>query len=501
MTRRKLLFIGLGAALLAAYAGAQSPKDYRAVIADIDNYAWFRTDSRAALRKGGDRAAALLIPLIERRLQETKTDKRPEVYLGVPIDALCECATITQTAKVRGLYNRIQDPATRDRLLGWMGRIGDARACRDLLEERLVRETHPNPAASFRVSMFTKYLSAEDLVIGLVRSADARSIRLLVSILQDRQAKDYIRGHVFQNLAATGDGAAIRALKAVRAGSRQRGRLPFVASLDFGSRFRPTPIKGTHVDATGTEWGLVEWDALGSLDDVWLVRKQGSQWVKPVYTGVNAYWDTPEFGMVDRTGANADQAASRPLIEGGGWIKAFVGNKELELDSDGDGFTDIVEKRFGLDPQLPDTDGDGLNDSLDKNPHTPKRVLSEKQQILKAAIDAMVVGRSSNRLAFFELPADVKPFEVTSWNGLVLPSALGSKYVRGSLFRVGLPYLYSWTATGVQPPVFQFSKDRKTVQVLVSESHSGAETNVVTLKRFGEDWLPIRVEEVSHIVS
>lgn len=495
MKQPKWRIIGFAFGLLTAWASAQSPKDYRAVVADIDNYAWFHTDSRDALRQAGDKAAALLFPLIERRLQG---GKRSAADLDKPVDALCECATIKQTAKMRALYTRIESPATRDRLVAWMGQVGDARACRDILESRLLQEL-AGQAPRFWMGGGAR---PRDLVIGLVRSADQRSIRLLIKTLTNPQATDSLRGDVFQNLAATGDEAAIQALKAASVGSLQRGQIPFVASLDFTTSHRPPPVKGTHTDDAGTEWGLVQWDALGSLDDLWLVRKQGSVWVKPVYTGVNAYWDTSDFGAVSRHEADSDREAHRSLIEDGGWIKAFIGNKELELDSDGDGLTDVTERRFGLDPLKRDTDGDGLIDSLDKNPHTPKGVHSEKQLILKAAIDAMVVGRSASRLAFVELPADVKPFEITSWNGIVLPAAVASKYVNGSRFRVGLPHLFGWATKGVVPPTFQFSKDRKTVQVLVYEGvQSSAVTSIVTLKRFGEDWLPIGVELFSHVVS
>jgi hypothetical protein len=38
-------------------------------------------------------------------------------------------------------------------------------------------------------------------------------------------------------------------------------------------------------------------------------------------------------------------------------------------DSDGDGYNDIFEKCFGLNPDNKDTDGDGINDFEDLNPY------------------------------------------------------------------------------------------------------------------------------------
>ncbi len=41
---------------------------------------------------------------------------------------------------------------------------------------------------------------------------------------------------------------------------------------------------------------------------------------------------------------------------------------KVRQDSDGDGLTDLLEQKFGTDPNLPDTDGDGIDDLNDKVP-------------------------------------------------------------------------------------------------------------------------------------
>ena len=46
----------------------------------------------------------------------------------------------------------------------------------------------------------------------------------------------------------------------------------------------------------------------------------------------------------------------------------------LRSDTDGDGMTDIFEKRLMLDPNNPDTDGDGMNDGDDPVPNVPLNV-------------------------------------------------------------------------------------------------------------------------------
>lgn len=46
---------------------------------------------------------------------------------------------------------------------------------------------------------------------------------------------------------------------------------------------------------------------------------------------------------------------------------------ELARDTDDDGLTDLVERRFGIDPEQEDTDGDGLLDATDPLPQVPLR--------------------------------------------------------------------------------------------------------------------------------
>ncbi len=477
----------------------QGPPTYQSVNHKIDEYSGWQTQEREVLRHAGDKAAKPLIRIVEQRLLEVKSSKRKASTLLPPIEALCESASIKYTATMHSLCLRVEDnQQATSMFVRWLARVGEPRLSQKLIEQHFLRALKPavRPANPFSRGQ----VSAEHLVIGLVRSADSRSIKLLISTLKDATAKGRIRNYIYQNLAATGDNAAISLLSTIRQGSRQRLPIPSVASPKLGLPHRPSPIKARHVDDKGIEWGLVSWDELGSLDDVWLVRRDGAKWVRPLFTGYNAYWDTPDFSAGRRT-VNEDQVKTAPLLEGGGWIKEFIGNPELERDSDQDGYTDVIEKWLGLEPNSSDSDQDGLKDSLDKNPHTPATALSVKQQVLRAAFDAVTVGTDSRQIAFLSVPSDVESFEVTSWKGLVLPRALRSKFLSGISYSVGRPYKWTW-AKAWQGSPFRLSSDQINAQVLVEES-SGSDVRVllVVLKRFGQAWLPLKVEEIVHIVS
>lgn len=57
--------------------------------------------------------------------------------------------------------------------------------------------------------------------------------------------------------------------------------------------------------------------------------------------------------------------------------------KEIEKDSDGDGWTDIEEQRLGLDPRNKDTDGDGIPDGQDVCPNFSQRDEAKNDEEVK----------------------------------------------------------------------------------------------------------------------
>ena len=60
--------------------------------------------------------------------------------------------------------------------------------------------------------------------------------------------------------------------------------------------------------------------------------------------------------------------------------------KEARRDSDGDGFTDLVERRLSLDPGNADSDGDGMADAVDPAPNARTRPASTEVEQIRAAI-------------------------------------------------------------------------------------------------------------------
>jgi len=64
---------------------------------------------------------------------------------------------------------------------------------------------------------------------------------------------------------------------------------------------------------------------------------------------------------------------------------------KLKQDKDSDGLTDIVERKFYLNPQSPDTDNDGIMDNVDLNPRYSSQKSSFKTWIYEALLDDRMI--------------------------------------------------------------------------------------------------------------
>ena len=51
----------------------------------------------------------------------------------------------------------------------------------------------------------------------------------------------------------------------------------------------------------------------------------------------------------------------------------YIDDPKFRRDTDGDGWSDLLENRLGTDPQSRDTDRDGIDDSADRNPLAKSR--------------------------------------------------------------------------------------------------------------------------------
>jgi hypothetical protein len=125
---------------------------------------------------------------------------------------------------------------------------------------------------------------------------------------------------------------------------------------------------------------------LGSPDDLWAadLGADGRAARPARFTGVRLQLDDDEQRLVDLRGRVAGDRVS--VRDAAGRELAAFSLAGAARDSDGDGLTDVVERRLRLDPGNPDTDGDGLRDAEDPAPNARLREPRDDEQAIAAAI-------------------------------------------------------------------------------------------------------------------
>jgi hypothetical protein len=316
---------------------------------------------------------------------------------------------------------------------------------------------------------------------------DPRSVKMMIAVLLDPLAAPEVRHTLYFDLASTGSPAALDALDKCLQRSRTLPPLAARHSLPKVGEAVKDPLMATYRDPRGTLWGLMKWDGFANEEDLWRVRWSGTAWAEPVFTGFSLYWPRwiPSGQRVK--GSEGHDKVIHDLIEGGGWVSRFVGKSDVGKDSDGDGYTDLVERWLGLDPANRDSDGDGLLDGVDKNPLAASRELNETEKALVAAFDSVTALRDLSNEIFVEFSGGIRPIELDSFPGLVLPREGSFPRTRNeALFGLGL------RLGAKKGPVVVFGKDNLTAEVEVQESGGYYETAfVVRLKRFGNRWYPV----------
>lgn len=212
-------------------------------------------------------------------------------------------------------------------------------------------------------------------------------------------------------------------------------------SLHPGWHFSDTRIKplAQIKNDRGVAYALVADSLMGDLD-LFLVSNQSpddpSTWTRPklvahkFYRGLEepalaikgdelifSFTQGPPPGRALMEGTH-DPGPTSPVL---GRRRVNFSIKDIEKDSDKDGWTDLEEARLGLDPQKPDSDGDGVSDGQDGCPNfapTPGDLDSEENQILERAVFA-VFGLSGSRYLLLVGP-ESKRINVWGYGGPVL---------------------------------------------------------------------------------
>lgn len=475
-----------------------NPEARRALAKDlVARFDALTEDEERVLVRLGDDAFAALLPLVRQRLVLAKeasgrvkegdeagqaaADERHNSF-SIAMWVLDCLATPARTPDLLALASLDEGEVS---ILKSLARVGDEAQTIPYFCRRLRKV----PAATERCT------PEEEALTAVAASRHPEAVRFLVEVLENPGASAQVRATAFLALARNGGAAGVGAVLRERSTERT---VPMVGDyLDLSRLPASLPEPGTYpsesgrgraalvaagTDRRGVRWGLFHSGILGRHDDLWLCRYDGKRWVEPLFTG----------------------ETRRPDL--GDWIGRLAGNPALTRDTDGDGWTDLVEARIGTDPEKADTDGDGLKDSEDKNPLATPGPLTEEQRVLAAAFEGCFrFTARDDRPYLVELPGGVAPMELCDCDWLVVTARAGNKVPLSKVVGEGLasvtfgPPAYDFEGRenreGKRGRPFLWSPDRSQVKLhlVVHYGSLSARGLDVRLQRFGEHWLAVEV--------
>jgi hypothetical protein len=261
-------------------------------------------------------------------------------------------------------------------------------------------------------------LDADDSRVQAMRRlseiATAEAVEVLSRFLARPDADRKLKGCAVAALGRTGTKEAVDALGRFEQWAEWRRTVP--APFSFGEKeyaidhFGPTRLESMirHKGPDGRWWAVFEWDKFGLQND------EGGKpdWWVTSSTDCR-FWAPPI--LIERR---------EPVMD---WLRQVAEDPsrlaEFTRDLDADGLPDLVERRYGTDPESSDSDGDGVEDGRDGNPLTPAgQVRGDEAAIRQAVFLILFATCDSDYPIYVVPPGEFADQEYRGYQGAVLRS-------------------------------------------------------------------------------
>jgi len=230
----------------------------------------------------------------------------------------------------------------------------------------------------------------------------------LQSQLQNQAAPRWLRSLACFELL-NGRGEQSREMALALFNERRTARLlPRNPILTASSQFEINPktgfpstidTKAAFRDARGTRWCAFRSEYLGDHYDIWIAQsKDGKSWSRPTFA-ISLAAACRKGNFPDHMSIRCGYYRGRLAVawREDNWRSEYRGAprrsevalRALYQDADGDGLTDLLERRIGTDARRADTNGNGIPDGQDKNPLYRPHPLSDEEGIYRAAWEAL----------------------------------------------------------------------------------------------------------------
>jgi hypothetical protein len=244
--------------------------------------------------------------------------------------------------------------------------------------------------------------------------ATPEAVEVLSRFLIRPDADRKLKACAVAALGRAGTREAVDALARFEQWAEWRRTVP--GRFSFGEKefaihhFGPTRLESMmrHKGSDGRWWAVFEWDKFGLRSDeggepdLWVTSSTDSR-----------FWDPPL--LIERR---------EPLMD---WLRGVAEDPsrlgEFRRDSDADGLPNLVESRYGTDPENPDSDGDGVTDGEDGNPLTPAgQVTGDEAEIRQAVFSILFATCDSDYPIYVVPPGEFADQEYQGYQGVVLRS-------------------------------------------------------------------------------
>jgi outer membrane protein assembly factor BamB len=412
--------------------------------------------------------------------------------IGEVLNALAKSADTN--ALVGALTEEKKASAAKPELLALLSQVGDPK----VVTPYFLKEIEGFKTPGFEMYESNTYVARQYIV----NSTDPRAVAFMLKQLKDPHGDPTLRFEGYINLARTGGVEGLRTVLSMR-NHRQLLR-PLsdrvtTGYLDAGEFGTATKVVAEKTDPLGRRWGLLQSGVLGNAGDLWLAEKVDGRWIHALFSGVSI--------TSDRRGRKAEGA--EPTIGGktakqlvaGSWFDVLVNNPEISRDSDGDGLTDLEEKRLGTDPLKADMDADGDNDGVDPWPNAKGEAKTDIEKVLAAAFEARHHFDANEGPAIVDMPKEMSSFEMPGRRG---PTFWRSDRQKDSFTElqknynsgVGLIGFHADRETKAgnwESKLMTWNSDRTEATLIISTYFGGLNGTGyrAVVRKFGEDWVVV----------
>jgi hypothetical protein len=389
------------------------------------------------------------------------------------------------------LYEAASRSDTPD-VLAALNRIGKTSGNRRILEKILQdkgdqSQAIPSLIAHLRSLPKDKQEEAEGALTAIASSTDPQAVKFMLAALNNPKAPSSWRRSAFLSLAKTGGAEGVAAINAAHA--PHKPIKPWYNRIDLNAIAASENKVAIKRDSRGRTWMLFHSAVLGNIGDLFIAQKNGAAWQRPLFTGVwvNRTWDhdpPKQFHGIP----------IKKLVDSE-WIKILPDDASLRKDSDGDGLTDIVERRLGTNPHKRDTDGDGVPDSVDPCPNGPVRALGDDEKIVAACIEARFFEEDWGTPALVNA-AGVKPFKVFGYRGLTIWDEGPAQKELASVYSGGVNIVTVYSEDRNSKSCIDYAPDHKSAHTMIRRYSGGlnGEGWDVDLVKIGNEWYVVSLK-------